>query len=149
MKTNESTKVINLLNQVLSDLQVVYQNLRASHWLIKGNQFYQLHKFYEELYNETSEMVDEVAERILMLGGEPLHTYSDYLKASKITVVTKVPKGFESLKTVVDDQEYLLASYRSILDAADDNKDEGTVALMSDFIASTEKRLWMLHSTLA
>ncbi|HNW50443.1 MAG TPA: ferritin-like domain-containing protein [Prolixibacteraceae bacterium] len=150
MKTNESNNnVVNQLNQVLSDLQVVYQNLRTMHWLVKGVQLYQLHKLYEEFYNETAETVDEVAERVLMLGSEPLHTYTDYLKISKVSVVSEVPGGLESLKKAAADQEYLLDTYRKITAEAAKNNDEGTVALMSDLIGSTEKRLWMLNSTLA
>lgn len=146
---NSNSKVVNQLNQVLSDLQVVYQNLRTMHWLVKGVNFYQLHNLYEELYNETAETVDEVAERILMLGEVPLHTYSDYLKTAKVNVVSEVPAGLESLKTVVANQEHLLASYRVIVSEAANNSDEGTVALMSELIASTEKKLWMLKTTLA
>lgn len=146
---NSNSKVVNQLNQVLSDLQVVYQNLRTMHWLVKGANFYQLHNLYEELYNEIAETVDEVAERILMLGEVPLHTYSDYLKTAKVNVVSEVPAGLESLKTIVANQEHLLASYRGIVSEAANNSDEGTVALMSELIASTEKKLWMLKTTLA
>ncbi len=150
MKANDlNSKLVNQLNQVLSDLQVVYQNLRTMHWLVKGANFYQLHKLYEELYTETAETVDEVAERILMLGGIPLHTYSDYLKTAKVAVVTAVPNGMESLKITVENQESLLTMYREVISEAASLNDEGTVALMSGLISTTEKKLWMLKSTLA
>ena len=64
-------KVVDSLQQLLADYQVFYTNLRGFHWNIKGNQFFVLHKQYEEMYNNVSEKADELAERILMLGGEP------------------------------------------------------------------------------
>jgi starvation-inducible DNA-binding protein len=151
MKANPvyTENIVNKLNNLLSDLQIVYQNLRTQHWLVKGPEFYQLHKMYEEFYNETAETVDEVAERILMLGGVPLHTYSDYLSNAKMAVVTEVPVGRESLTTVAGNQEHLLTAYREVSSDAASVSDEGTVALMSDLIASTEKKLWMLKSVLA
>jgi starvation-inducible DNA-binding protein len=151
MKTNvlDHPVTVNQLNQTLSDLQVVYQNLRTMHWLVKGPDFYQLHKMYEELYNETAETIDEVAERILMVGGVPLHTYSDYLANSRVAVLAQVPEGKESLRIVVSLYEHVLKNYREIVKTAADNSDEGTVALMGELIGSTEKKLWMLKSTLA
>jgi starvation-inducible DNA-binding protein len=151
MKTeNKKTEnVINQLNQVLSDLQVVYQNLRTMHWLVKGPEFYMLHKLYEEYYTETAEVIDEVAERILMLGGEPLHTYTDYLAHAKLEVLTSVSKGKNSLDKVHADYLYLLNRYRNVLKIAADNSDEGTVALFSDLVSSTEKKIWMLNATLS
>jgi len=148
MKANNE-KTVERLNKVLSDLQVVYQNLRTMHWLVKGEQFFMLHKFYEELYNETAETVDEVAERILMLGGTPSHLFVDYLKQSDIEPVVEVPKGKESLKLVVKNYNYLLSSYRELNAYAAENDDEGTAAMFSELIGSTEKKLWMMNSTLA
>ena len=147
MKANANT--VETLNNVLSDLQVVYQNLRTMHWLVKGPDFYMLHKMYEGFYNETAEVVDEVAERILTIGGVPYHQYNDYLKHSSVQPVVDVPKGKESLKIAVANFEHLLKSYREVIAEAADNNDEGTVALFSELIASTEKKLWMLNTTLA
>lgn len=150
MKTNESNQqVVNKLNQLLSDLQVEYQNQRTIHWLVSGTQFYQLHSYYEDLYTKTADVIDEVAERILMLGSVPLHSYSDYLNTAKISVVTEVAKGVENLNTTLETQKYLLESYRSIISDAGEANDEGTVALMSELISSTEKNIWMLNATLA
>ena len=151
MKTNEMNhkSVEEKLNNVLADLQVIYQNFRTMHWLVKGPDFYMLHKMYEGFYNETAEVVDEVAERILTLEGLPLHHFSDYLEHATVKSVTVVPAGKESLKIATENFSHLLNAYRDILALASKQSDEGTVALMSEFIASTEKKLWMLKSTLA
>lgn len=145
MKTNATNK----LNNLLADLQLVYQNLRTSHWLVKGPEFHMLHKLYEEYYNEVAETIDEVAERILMLGGTPLHTYSDYLSTAKVAPIAEVARGKESLKPIIENYNYLLANYRETLKLAAESDDEGTVALMSELIGSTEKKLWMLGATLS
>jgi len=146
MKTKE---LVNSLNSLLSDLQVTYQNLRTLHWLVEGRDFFMLHKLYEDYYTETADVVDEVAERVLMLGGKPLFLFSDYLQNAKVEPVKEVPKGKDSLKVVVSNYEHLLGEFRKLLSHASEENDEGTVALMSELIGSTEKKLWMLNATLA
>ena len=66
--------VINL-NGLLSNFQVYYQNLRGLHWNIKGKSFFKLHVKFEEYYTYSQEKIDLIAERILTLGGNPLHTF--------------------------------------------------------------------------
>jgi len=146
-RTNNN--VVAQLNNVLADQQIVYQNMRAMHWLIKGPDFYQLHKMFEGFYTELADVVDDVAERILTLGGVPYHQFSEYLDQTSIEPVDEVPRGKESLKITVDNFEHLLGEYREVLEAASNDGDEGTVALFSELIASTEKKLWMLNATLS
>lgn len=134
------------LNRLLSDYQVYYQNLRAFHWLVKGQQFYQLHEKFEEFYNQAAEDIDEIAERILMIGGKPLHSFEDYLKNASIRPEKDLVKASDILPVVVQNTEFLLGEARKMAGEAGDADDEGTVALMSDFIAAFEKRLWMLNN---
>jgi len=134
------------LNNLLSDYQLYYQNLRALHWLVKGPRFFQLHEIYEKYYDEAADVVDEIAERILMVGGKPLHTYKSYLETGSIKPVENISDESEGLQVVIDNNEHLLAGFREILDFAGEIDDEGTSALMSDLIGAAEKRLWMLKS---
>ncbi len=145
MKTNNS-KLVERLNQLLADYQIYYQNLRGLHWNVKGAQFFMLHEKYEELYNEAAESVDEIAERILMVGGQPLHTFTDYLKVAELKEAGLISEGKKGVEVVLENSRYLLKSFNEILELADG--DEGTSALMSDLIGATEKRIWMLESTL-
>ena len=142
--TNE--EIEKQLNALLSDYQVYYQNLRAFHWLVQGPQFYQLHERFEEFYDEAAEDIDEIAERILMIGGKPLHTFSDYLEHALLKPQKDLEKPAEIIPVVIANLEDLLVSFREINDTAAEAGDEGTVALMSDFIGKTEKKLWMLNS---
>ena len=82
---NETTSanVVASLKQLLADFQVHYMNLRGFHWNIKGRGFFVLHAKFEELYNDAAEKVDQIAERILMLGGSPSNKFSDYLNLSQ------------------------------------------------------------------
>ncbi len=148
MKATKTNETVKQANQVLVNLQVVYQNFRTLHWLVKGADFFVMHKYFEDAYNEVADQVDEVAERILMLGGIPIHQLRDYVEQSTIASVVEVPKGKESLKIAADNYEQLLTAYREIVKIAAENEDEGTVAMFSDFIGSTEKQLWMINSTL-
>lgn len=134
------------LNNLLSDYQLYYQNLRALHWLVKGPRFIQLHEVYEKYYDEAADVVDEIAERILMIGGKPLHTFQEYLNTSNIKPVEEISDESKGLQVVIDNSEHLLGSFREILDFAGKIDDEGTSALMSDLIGAAEKRLWMLKS---
>ena len=155
MKTLEKNgKVVNevlvdKLNGLFADYQLFYQNLRGLHWNVKGNQFFALREKYESYYNEAAEVVNKLVERILMVGGEPVHAYSEYLKRSEIEEVQHISNGTSGLKVVLANSEYLLKKFFELLNTASDSSDEGTVALMSDLISSTEKRIWMLKATLS
>ena len=151
MKTLEKTQVTNEvlvqgMNEFLSDLQIFYQNLRGFHWNVKGSLFFVLHAKFEEFYNETSETVDEVAERILMVGGAPIHAFSDYINVSEVQEVTDVHGGKEAVAVVVEQSEFLLSKMNRLMRAAADSNDEGTTAMFSNMISETEKRIWMLKT---
>lgn len=145
--TNQKT--IEKLNKLLADYQIFYQNLRGMHWNIKGIMFFSLHAKFEEYYNGAAEVVDEIAERILMLGGQPLHTFGDYLEVATLEQVKNVSEGKEAVEAVLKADRFFLDSFRELLEIAGENNDEGTVALMSDWIGQTEKRIWMLEAFLA
>ena len=75
----QNSEIVSRLNTLLADYQIHYQNLRGLHWNIQGRSFFTLHSVFEQYYNQAAERIDALAERILMLGGKPLHTYQDYL----------------------------------------------------------------------
>ena len=143
------TDKINLeLNVLLASFQTYYQNLRGIHWNIKGKRFFELHVKFEELYTDATIKVDEIAERILTLGGQPLHTFDDYLKTSKVVVGKNVTNDEESVRLIIASLSSLLKLERSILMLSEDAQDEGTNGLMSDFISEQEKTVWMMQSWL-
>lgn len=146
MKTNNQ-ELAEKLNSLLADYQIYYQNLRGLHWNVKGNLFFALHEKYEELYNEAAAAVDEIAERILMIDGQPLHTFAGYIKEADVKEAADISDGREGVEVVLENSRSLLKKINEALEAAEG--DEGTSALLSDLTGVTEKRIWMLKSWLS
>ncbi len=144
-KTNE---IIKELNTLLANFQLYYQNLRGIHWNIRGKRFFDLHVKFEELYNDAQLKVDMVAERVLTLGGTPLHTFEDYVKAAKVPVGKNVSVDENAVVLIVNSLTGLLKIERQILDKSDEANDEGTNSMMSDFITEQEKTIWMMKAWL-
>jgi starvation-inducible DNA-binding protein len=155
MKTNilglqvkESELIINDLNILLSNFQVYYQNLRGIHWNIRGKRFFDLHVKFEELYNDSQLKIDLIAERVLTLGGKPLHTFEDYIANNQLIVGKNISNDEKAVHLIVTSLSHLLQLERVVLDKSDVINDEGTNAMMSDFIAEQEKTIWMMQAWL-
>ena len=136
--------VVSALHQLLADFQVHYTNLRGFHWDIKGHGFFVLHGKFEDMYNDAAEKVDEIAERILMLGGTPANKFSDYLKVANVNEVDKVSNGEQALNNILQSISYLIGEERKVLSIASQAGDEVTVSMMSDYLKEQEKMVWML-----
>ena len=145
----KSTELAEGLNHLLADLQLQYQNLRAVHWNIRGEKFFELHQKFDELYNSAQETADLVAERILTLGAVPMHTFTDYVEASGIVEAKDVSAPRGAVEAIVNGYTALLVRERSLLAAAAELSDEGTVSLISDLITEQEKTVWMLSAWLS
>ena len=143
-KLTATTATVNGLQQLLADFQVYYTNLRGFHWNIKGKYFFHLHSKFEELYDDASEKIDEIAERILMLDGVPAHNFSEYLKSSNVKETGLVSDGDQGLTNVLETLSLLMQSERALLVMASEAGDESTVAMMSDYLKEQEKTTWML-----
>ena len=142
----KSKKLAGKLDLLLSNLQLMYINTRGFHWNIKGEKFFELHLKFEELYTDLQIKIDEVAERILTLGHTPSHSYTDYLKMAAIKEKKNVSDGKEGVKSVLESFGILLKIERELLSLSADAEDEGTNALMSDYIRQQEKLVWMYSS---
>ncbi len=148
LNEQQSKQLASLLNEFLSNYQVFYMNARGYHWNIKGDKFFELHLKFEELYNDSLLKIDEIAERILTLGFTPVHTFSDYVQQSAIKEVRNVKDGRKAVSNILDGIKILLLTERKILDLSSQAGDEGTNALMSDYIRQQEKMVWMYSSYL-
>lgn len=144
-----SAQLIEKLNDLLANYQVFYQNARGFHWNIKGDKFFELHLKFEELYNDLQIKIDEIAERILTLGGTPIHTFAGYLKFSEIKPIENETNGPTCVGHVIDAFKVLLAKERVILNLSSELNDEGTNAMASDYIREKEKLVWMYSAFLA
>lgn len=136
------------LNELLANYQVYYQNLRGFHWNIKGSDFFTLHEKFEELYTVVQVSIDEVAERVLTLSVQPMHAYSDFIKASTIKEMKNVSDSKGTVEGVLNNLKVLIELEREILVVSGEADDEGTNSLMSDYVSAQEKTVWMFSSFL-
>jgi starvation-inducible DNA-binding protein len=142
----KTARIILDLNDLLANFQVYYQSLRGLHWNIKGKYFFELHVKFEEFYNDAQVKVDLIAERILTLEGIPLHTFQDYEVLAKVPVGKNISDATTAVQLTIDSIAELLKIERVILEKANKANDEGTNAMMSDFISEQEKTIWMLKA---
>jgi len=137
------------LNDLLANYSVFYQNVRGFHWKIKGSNFFELHIKFEELYNDLFIKIDDVAERILTLGHLPVHNFSSYLEKAEIQEFSNSFDGNIAVNEILNSFKILLTKQRSILNLAALIDDEGTGALMSDYVREQEKLVWMYAAFLS
>lgn len=136
---------VNDLNVLLADLNVFYRKLQNYHWNIIGKDFFTIHKKLEEYYDEINEQIDEIAEHILMLGGEPLGTMQDYLNTTCIKEAKNEKiKDDIMFENIIKDLETLLKKVTEIKKKADDINNYATSSLMDEYISNYIKKLWML-----
>jgi len=149
LESGKSKELAVKLNDLLTNLQLFYMNTRGFHWNIKGEKFFELHLKFEELYTDLQLKIDEVAERVLTLGETPTHSYSQYLKTTAVKEQVNVSDGKQAVQHILDTFKTLLQKERVILEISAEVNDEGTNALMSDYIRQQEKLVWMYSSYLS
>jgi starvation-inducible DNA-binding protein len=148
LESEKAELLAKKLNVLLANYSIFYQNTRGYHWNIKGEKFFELHVKFEELYNDLLLKIDEVAERILTLGHTPEHGYSHYFKLASIEESAKISDGLIAVAQILEAFKAVISMQREILELSDDANDEGTNALMSDYIRFQEKQVWMYSSFL-
>ena len=149
LDTVQSQALAAELNKLLASYQILYMNVRGFHWNIRGNQFFELHLKFEEIYNDLLLKVDALAERILTLDGVPLHSFSDYIKVSAIPEQKGLHDGRACVESLLESFRELLVAQRRILGQAADAGDEGTASILSVYVQQQEKLVWMLRAYLA
>lgn len=144
-----SKELAELLNDLLANYSIFYQNTRGYHWNISGKKFFELHLKFEELYNDLFLKIDELAERILTLGQSPKHKFTDYLQGTQILESNEVTNGDKAIEEILNAFQILLTKQRHVLEVSGEIDDEGTNALMSDYIREQEKLVWMYSAYLS
>ncbi len=141
-----SNEVVNHLNTLIADFTVFYQKLRHYHWNVKGEEFFKLHEKFEEIYTETGDVIDELAERVVGLEGVPLHTLAHMLESTGLEEDVDLPAGGEMVSRTVKDMESINAQLLKGIDAAEKAEDRTTTNLLDDIHDGLEAHLWMLKS---
>jgi starvation-inducible DNA-binding protein len=148
LEKTKTESLAQLLNDLLANYSVFYQNTRGYHWNIKGANFFELHLKFQELYNDLLIKIDDVAERVLTLGFHPEHRYSSYNESSEIKESKKISDGEMAVVQIIEALKILIKKQRHILQLSSETNDEGTNALMSDYIREQEKLIWMYSAYL-
>ena len=140
----KTMNVVAGLQQLLADFQVYYTNLRGFHWEIQGRGFFVLHGKFEDMYNDAAAKIDEIAERILTLGGTPENKFSEYLKIARITEVSGVTRSSEAVEHVLETYKHFIAEERKLIEVANEANDAVTVDMLTGYLKEQEKMIWML-----
>ena len=136
--------VVTALQNLLADFQVYYTNLRGFHWEIKGRGFFVLHEKFESMYDDTATKVDEIAERILTLGGTPENKFSGYLKVARIPEVSGVTSSQLAVDNILNTYKHFIAEERKLIDLANEANDAVTADMLTGYLKEQEKMIWML-----
>jgi DNA-binding ferritin-like protein (oxidative damage protectant) len=145
--TTKTTKTVQQhLNRQVANWSVLYIKLHNYHWYVKGSQFFTLHIKFQELYEEAALHVDEIAERLLAVKGQPIATMTNFLEESTI----KEASGKETAEQMVDQ---LIKDFSSIIDelkegmeASQEASDETTADMLLAIHKKLEKHVWMLSA---
>jgi starvation-inducible DNA-binding protein len=136
------------LSRLLADTYSLYLKTHNFHWNVTGPMFQTLHLMFETQYNELALAVDLIAERIRALGFPAPGTYSDFTRLSSIEETPGVPKADEMIRLLVEGQEAVARTARSIFPIAEKVNDEPTADLLTQRLQVHEKTAWMLRSLL-
>jgi starvation-inducible DNA-binding protein len=142
------TKVAEGLSHLLADSYTLYLKTHKFHWNVTGPMFQTLHLMFETQYTELATAVDLVAERIRALGFFAPGSYVEFVKLSSIKESEGVPKAEEMIRELVEGQEAVVRTARSIFPTAEEANDEATADLLTQRIQLHEKTAWMLRSLL-
>ena len=148
IKEKDRKVIAKGLSHLLADTYSLYLKTHYFHWNVTGPMFQTLHLMFETQYTELALAVDLIAERIRALGYPAPGTYSEYAKLSSIAETPGVPKATEMIRLLVEGQEAVVRTARSIFPVVDQVSDEPTADLLTQRMQIHEKNAWMLRSLL-
>jgi DNA-binding ferritin-like protein (oxidative damage protectant) len=146
LSENACKESVEHLNQLLADTMTLRDLYKKHHWQVAGPTFYQLHLLFDKHFEQQSELVDAIAERIQMLGGVSLAMAPD---VAETTLIPRPPKGREEvpvqISRLLHAHEIVLKEARTMAKLASERGDDGTNDLIvSDIIRSNEQQVWFV-----
>ena len=146
--TVQTNTIQSQLNLQISNWSVLYTKLHRFHWYVKGPLFFTLHAKFEELYDEAALVVDQVAERLLAVQGEPIATMKEYLEMATIQESNNETKASDMVATLVKDYTQINESLKQLAELAEAENDTITNDLAVGLIEKIDTHLWMLNAYL-
>jgi len=141
-------QLVNILNKQIANWSVLYIKLHNYHWYVKGGQFFTLHAKFEEFYNEAGLHVDELAERLLSIGGNPVATMRECLELSSIQEAASNESADEMVQTTINDFLIIIGELKEGMSLAEEVNDETTGDMLLAIHSALEKHVWMLNAFL-
>lgn len=142
-----NNKIILRLEVTLADTYAIYLKTQNYHWHVRGPQFKSLHELFEGQYKELAEAVDQVAERLLMMGHKAPATFSEFNHLKTIKDGDSSLSANQMVSELAADHNVLVRDLNQAIQLAQENNDEGTVSLLSERIAAHQKAHWMLAAS--
>ncbi|WP_340022366.1 Dps family protein [Paenibacillus sp. FSL K6-1096] len=146
-KVNTSS-IEQVLNRQVANLNVLYVKVHNYHWYVKGEQFFALHVKFEELYDDITLKMDEVAERLLSIKGSPAATMKEYLEIATIQEATGKEDARGMVQTLIEDFATVAEELTEGIELAEENSDQPTADLFIKIRTDLEKNQWMLRAFL-
>ncbi|MEH7074896.1 Dps family protein [Neobacillus drentensis] len=141
-------QLVSVLNKQIANWSVLYTKLHNYHWYVKGGNFFTLHVKFEEFYNEAGLHVDELAERLLSIGGKPAATMKEYLEISSIKEASGNESADEMVQSVINDFSIIIGELKEGMNFAEEKNDETTGDMLLAIHSELEKHVWMLTAFL-
>jgi starvation-inducible DNA-binding protein len=148
IESSDRLAIAEGLSRLLADTYTLYLKTHNFHWNVTGPMFQTLHLMFETQYNELALAVDLIAERIRALGFPAPGTYTQYTHLSSISETMEVPKAEEMIRLLVEGQEIVAKTARSVFPLVEKVNDEATADLLTQRLQVHEKTAWMLRSLL-
>ena len=145
-KNNE--EVVKVLNQQVANWTVAFTKLHNFHWYVKGPNFFSLHVKFEELYDEASQYIDDLAERILAVGGNPVGTLKESLELSIIDEAGKGYTAEQMVEALSVDFDNVSKQLGEAIEVASKAEDDVTEDMFIGMQTNIDKHNWMLKSYL-
>ncbi|ANU23766.1 Dps family protein [Planococcus donghaensis] len=143
-----SNELNHELNVQVATWSVAYTKLHNFHWYVKGPSFFTLHVKFEELYNEATLHMDEIAERLLALGGKPVATMKEQLELSVVEEASSKESAEEMVDILVSDYDKIMKSLKKGMRLAAEDGDDMTEDMFNALHQNLEKHSWMLSAFL-
>ncbi|MCZ8519691.1 DNA starvation/stationary phase protection protein [Paenibacillus mucilaginosus] len=140
--------MLSLINQQIANWAILHMKIHQHHWYVKGPNFFPLHVKFQELYEEASLTLDELAERLLSVGGQPVSTSKEIAAAATIEEHEPLETAEEMVRSLRDDYKQLIEETGEAMELAEEEKDEGTHDMLLELKTKLEKHVWMLNAHL-
>ncbi|WP_168121548.1 Dps family protein [Paenibacillus sp. HB172176] len=144
--TTPAKTVQTLLNRQVANWSVLFIKLHNYHWYVKGPQFFTLHVKFQELYEESAVIVDDLAERLLAIGGQPIATMKKILEESSIKEATGKEDAAGMVSQLIKDFSTVIEELKEGMSAAEEKNDDTTADMLLAIHKSLEKHVWMLSA---